>query len=134
MTEPSYRILFENSQVMPAEVEKFRANSLAYETFNLNLLLERLQLNLVDDFIAQEVLDFDEENPEQEMHATVAADGWFTPEQGIEWVTVLRDYLYNNTSAIRHCQQVLRELENIDHFLQLAARQNTRWRLEIDYT
>ncbi len=90
----------------------------------VNALAERLGLKQFEDFLSQDLSEFDV--PDMD-------DLWFEPSEGIKWVEVLIDHLKTNPEALPEAADVLEDLEDYLNVFKEAGSRGLKWHLELDF-
>jgi len=76
----------------------------------------------------------DEGAGDPEWAKTLPPPQWFSPEDGLETISTLIEYLKETPAALGgDTANVLRELEEFERVLQKTARRNLKWQLAVSW-
>ncbi len=104
--------------------------TLAKEAPRLNTLCATLGLPTFDDFVSMDLEDmFDED----ECETAAVSPQWFTADEGLAFITSLRDHIRTNPSTVKDAAGVVADLDEYLAVLTSAKAIGAKWHLAVDF-
>ncbi len=109
--------------------------AMARESRRLSRLAKTIGIKSLDDFVS---VDHDEATAlvdEFGLEDAVAIENeqWFSAEEGLAWVTSMRNHIQTKPKAVKNADAVLSDLAEYASVLEKAKKAGVRWHLSIDY-
>jgi len=92
-------------------------------------ITEKLGLKGIDDLTSFGDLDDEFELPEEYRETQTP---WFEPQEGITWVSAIRESIAANPSAVAEGERVLSDLAEYEALLKRAAEIGAKWHFAMD--
>jgi hypothetical protein len=106
--------------------------SLAKEAGALDAICQQLGLRTFDEFVSMDVESILGEGQGQEGYDTEFTHRRFSADEGLAFVTALRDYIIGHSTTVKKPQGVLADLAEYIEVFTAAKRIGAKWHLEID--
>ncbi len=125
----AYYIVLDNEE--PGFDTFVNGKEIAKEIDVLNSISANLGLPSLEDFLAmssedlEDLIGEDFDIPEQNA-------SWFTTEDGIEFISKLKEHIKANPKCVANQSAILDELSEYEKILQKASSIGAKWRLNID--
>jgi hypothetical protein len=126
----AYYIVLDNEE--PGFDTFVNGKYLAHED-GLDELCKQLHLKTFEDFLVMsdddisDLLDEDFDLPQPEGKL------WFSPEEGLTWVSTLAAYIKANPSSVTELQGCLEDLAEYEEVFEKAKGIGANWRLNLDF-
>lgn len=103
---------------------------LATDAPNLDAICATLGLPSFADFVSMDLGDI---FAEDELEPSALVPQWFTAEEGLSFVTSLRQYVIKNPSIVKNATRVVEDLDEYVTVFTSAKAIGAKWHLEVDY-
>lgn len=123
----AYFLVFEKE--VPGFETCFEGKAVARAIKTISAITEKLGLKAIDELTDfsrwDRVLDVPEEHRQTETP-------WFEPQEGVEWVSAIRQHIESNRSLLKEPDRVMEDLDGYTQVLRKAAKIGARWHFEMD--
>ena len=119
-----------------AGVDPFvNGKAVARESDRLELVTQSLGLRDINEFVSASPDDLMATAEELgiELPNEPPPEAWFTPEEGLTWVSRLQDHLRTNPNEVGDADAVLADLAEYRQLLDTAKANDIRWHFAVDF-
>lgn len=109
--------------------------AIARESEQLDQVTQRLGLRELNDFVSanpEELLSIAEELGVELPHAP-PPEAWFTPEEGLNWISNLQSRLTDHPYEVGDAEAVMRDLAEYRDLLLAVQAHAARWHFAVDF-
>jgi hypothetical protein len=104
--------------------------NLAREAGALDVICQQLGLRMFDEFVS---MDAGEWSDDEENEAAPFSHSWYSADEGMTFVTALRDYIIEHPTTVKKPQGVLADLAEYIEVFTAAKRIGAKWHLATDF-
>ena len=118
------------------EIDAFvNGKAIARESKRLSRIAKSIGISSVDEFISfsDEDIEAMAEDFGVDNESAVSSEQWFIPDEGLAWVSAIREHINMNPKSVKDIEGVLSDLNEYEQAFKIAKDASARWHLSVDY-
>ena len=112
---------------------------LSQDAGRLRKIARSLKIPAIEDFVsyspeeARAMMEDLGSDPSEIEGAELPEDKWYAAQEGLDWVSKMREHIRATPSSVRNSKGVLADLEEYREVFEQAKAIGARWKLQVDF-